>query len=144
MDSDLLLLVFSPWFLISVMAYKNILLIDDDEDDREIFQSAVKEISDQVACQTFSNAAEALNQLTLKHIAPELIFLDLNMPVMNGQQFLVEIKKNDYLKDIPIIIFSTSSHPAAIQITKELGAYDFITKPDNFNNLVNILKPLIG
>ena len=126
------------------MSYQNLMLIDDDEDDQEIFLAALNEISSSVKCNTFGAAMEALEKLISKQIRPEVIFLDLNMPVMNGQQFLLEIKKIKDLKDIPIIIFSTSSHPGTIELTKELGASNFITKPNNFDGLVNVLKPIIN
>ncbi len=69
-----------------------------------------------------------------------MIFLDLNMPVMSGQQFLIEIKKNSQLQNIPIIIFSTSSHIETIRLMKELGAHDFITKPNKYDKLIDVLK----
>ena len=125
------------------MTNQHILLIDDDEDDQEIFLSALNQISASVKCNAFSEAHEALKQLVSKEITPQVIFLDLNMPVMSGQQFLMEIKKIEDLKNIPIIIFSTSSHSGTIKLTKEMGAHDFITKPNNFDELVNILKPII-
>lgn len=126
------------------MPYRNILLIDDDEDDTEIFLTATEEISDKIICNTFFSAFVALKKLSAKEITPEVIFLDLNMPVMNGQQFLVEIKKNADLKSIPIIIFSTTSHIATIQTVKDLGAHDFITKPGRYDELVTLLKPLLS
>ena len=125
------------------MGYKNLLLIDDDSDDQEIFLEVLKRLTQPVKCTVYDGAREALQSLISKEIRPDVIFLDLNMPIMSGQQFLVEIKKMEGLKDIPIIIFSTSSHSLTIQLTKELGAHDFITKPNNFNDLTTILKPLI-
>ncbi|MDF2438638.1 MAG: response regulator receiver protein [Bacteroidota bacterium] len=125
------------------MAYKKILLVDDDEDDQEIFLSAVNEVSENAECLPLSDATEALAKLSAKEIEPDVIFLDLNMPVMNGQQFLVEIKKREELKKIPVIIFSTSSHLATIQLMKDLGAADFITKPDKYDELVKILSSRI-
>jgi len=125
------------------MPYQNLLLIDDDEDDQEIFITAVKTISSSVVCTAFADATKALEKLSRKEITPDVIFLDLNMPIMNGQQFLVEIKKRKDLQNIPVIIFSTTSHPPTIQLTKELGAHDFITKPGLYNELVNMLKPLL-
>ena len=62
------------------------------------------------------------------------------MPLMNGQQFLMQIKKHPDLSDIPIIIFSTSSHKETIKLMKDLGAMDFITKPEDFTDLVKILQ----
>ena len=126
------------------MKYQSILLIDDDEDDHEIFLSAIKELELPIHCTGMMEATKALAKLAAKEIAPDVIFLDLNMPVMNGQQFLVEIKKNTALKNIPVIIFSTSSHFSTIQLVKELGAQHFITKPDKYADLVNILKPLLS
>ncbi|MBA3664624.1 MAG: response regulator [Bacteroidetes bacterium] len=124
--------------------YKNILLIDDDEDDHEIFFSAVADVTDGVTCTGISDATTALQKLKDKELNPEVIFLDLNMPVMSGQEFLIEIKKNQALKHIPVIIYSTSSHLPTIKLTKELGAADFITKPQKYEQLVKILTPYIS
>jgi len=126
------------------MHYSNILLIDDDDDDQEIFLAAVDKISKSVSCLAFGNAEKALAQLVKRAIVPDVIFLDLNMPIMNGQQFLVELKKDNDLKAIPVIIFSTSANKDTISQTKALGAADFITKPARFNELVSILTPLIS
>ena len=125
------------------MAYRNLLLIDDDEDDHEIFVSAANAASGDVACTTLFNGKDALKRLSQKEITPDVIFLDLNMPVMSGRQFLIEIKKIEELRNIPVIIYSTSSHPQTIQSIKELGASDFITKPALYDELVTILKPLL-
>jgi len=122
------------------MTYRNILLIDDDADDHEIFMAALAKVSAEVVCEGMTNASEALEKLAAKKIIPDVIFLDLNMPIMNGQQFLYEIKRKPDLAYIPVVIFSTSSHPGTIQLTKEMGAMDFITKPDKFNDLVSILE----
>lgn len=126
------------------MRFKNLMLIDDDEEDQEIFLAALNEISDTITCDTYNEASGALQILKSGNAQPDAIFLDLNMPVMNGQQFLMEIKKIDELKNIPVIIISTSSHNGTIQLTKELGAYDFVTKPNNFDNLVGLLKPFLA
>ncbi len=125
------------------MLYRNLMLIDDDEEDQEIFNAALKQVSAEAKCVNYSDAAKALNALDSSKEHPDVIFLDLNMPIMNGQQFLMEIKKNEALKNIPIIIFSTSSHAATIELTKQMGAHDFITKPDDFDVLKNILKRLV-
>ena len=126
------------------MPYQNILLIDDDEDDQEIFLEAVEQVSVRATCMVLSEARVALHKLSAKEIVPDVIFLDLNMPVMNGQQFLHAIKNEVALKNIPVIIFSTSSHPETIQHVKNLGATDFITKPGRYDELIEILTPLIG
>ena len=126
------------------MLYRNLLLIDDDEDDQHIFMTAAAEVSDNVSCVAFYDARKALRKLESGEITPDVIFLDLNMPMMNGEQFLTEIKKNENLKKIPVIIFSTSSNQNTIEAVKALGASAFITKPSLYDELVDILKPLLS
>lgn len=124
--------------------FRNLMLIDDDEEDQEIFNIALSQVSTEAKCITYSDATKALSDLNTAQHYPDVIFLDLNMPIMNGQQFLVEIKKSQKLKHIPIIIFSTSSHAATISIIKQLGAHVFITKPGDFGKLKEILGRLIN
>ena len=126
------------------MNFKNILLIDDDREDQEIFQLALNEISQTVICKGFTNAKNALEKLDSKELSPDVIFLDLNMPIMTGQEFLVEIKKIAHLKSIPVIILSTTSHAPTINLTLQLGAYKFITKPETLDDFINVLQPLIS
>jgi len=126
------------------MFYRNILLIDDDQDDQEIFLAALRSLSDSVLCSVADKANDALSKLSTKNLTADLIFLDLNMPLMSGQEFLKEIKQDDGLKHIPIVIFSTTSNNRTVQETKNLGAHDFITKPDNFDELRAIIKNYIG
>jgi CheY-like chemotaxis protein len=125
------------------MAYRNLLLIDDDEDDHHIFMMAATEVSSEISCKGLYDAREALNKISSGEINPDVIFLDLNMPLMNGEQFLSEIKKHAGLKEIPIIIFSTSSNQNTINSVKNLGAEAFITKPSLYDELINVLKPLL-
>ena len=125
------------------MNYRKILLVDDDADDQEIFLTALSQVTSDITCTAISSAVDALHKLTNKQISADVIFLDLNMPIMSGQQFLAEINKNPELKNIPVIIFSTSAHPPTIQLTKELGAKDFITKPDKYDDLIYILKTIL-
>ena len=126
------------------MSYKNILLIDDDEDDQEIFVTALQKAKLAVTCTALISAHEALDMLTAKKVEPDLIFLDLNMPVMNGQQFLKELKRNEIVKNIPVIVLSTSSQPATIEQVKALGAKDFFSKPNKFEDLIFMLNTILG
>ena len=126
------------------MPYRKILLIDDDEDDQEIFLLAMRKLSARASCTCESDATEALKKLAAKQLNPDVIFLDLNMPVMNGQQFLARVKSQAEFRHIPVIIFSTSGVQSTMQAVKELGAQDFITKPGDLDTLVDILAPLIG
>ncbi len=124
------------------MKYKEILLIDDDEDDCEFFLEAIEKSLGPGNYNTISHPLKAIEQLKENHINPDLIFLDLNMPIMNGIQFLTEIKKLENLSNIPIIILTTSSHPELIKQTKALGAHDFITKPNDFDEYIKIFESI--
>lgn len=124
------------------MEFRNLLLIDDDTDDQEIFISAIEIVSASVICTAMTDASEAFQKLLTGELRPDLIFVDLNMPIMNGQEFLAKLKKEEHLQSVPVIIFSTSASPETIANTKELGAANFITKPNSFNELVKILSSL--
>lgn len=124
-------------------AVPNLLLIDDDADDQEIFLSALAFIDNSIRCSLASNGQEAIQHLGASESLPDLIFLDLNMPVMNGMQFLQELKSNQRTKHIPVIIYSTASDQHTIRQAQELGAYQFYTKPEKFSELVSMLHSLL-
>jgi CheY-like chemotaxis protein len=119
-------------------------LVDDDMDDHEIFKSALAKVDKDLELLSATNGYDALNMLSTVNTLPDYIFVDLNMPRMDGLQFLKEIKKTDKLKDIPVIIYTTSSNPADIAKTKELGAISFITKPSRFSEVCSLLRSLIS
>lgn len=121
-----------------------IFLVDDDTDDQEIFCNVLENISTTIECFTAVNGHEALQKLISGAVKPDLIFLDLNMPLMNGKEFLRAIKKMEGLKQIPVIILSTSSDSETIHETKMLGAKDFVTKPDKFSMWEKILRDLLS
>lgn len=108
-------------------------LIDDDADDQEIFLSVLEGITPSVQCVTASNGQEALKKLTAEKIKPDLIFLDLNMPLMNGRQFLKACHLLASCKEIPVIILTTSSDAKSREESLQLGARDYITKPDKYS-----------
>jgi len=125
------------------MLYQNILLIDDDEDDQEIFLTALECTGKPVHCTVLDSARKALSQIGKGEVETDLIFLDLNMPLMNGQQFLAEIKKDERLREIPVVILSTSSNAATVEQVRQLGARHFFTKPGRFEDLVAILERVL-
>lgn len=120
------------------------MLIDDDEDDREIFLSVVESIAPTVLCAIATNGQDAISKLTNSDWLPQIIFLDLNMPLMDGKQFLREVKKSDVLKTIPVVVLSTSSDKETIIQTQNLGAEKFITKPDRYSDWEERLKDFFG
>lgn len=121
----------------------SILLIEDDTDDQEIFTSALAFIDNGIVCSLAANGYDAIMHLNETTVLPDLIFLDLNMPMMNGVQFLREVKAGHKAKDIPVIVFSTASDIKTIQEAKQLGAEQFITKPEKFSELVGMLHGLL-
>jgi len=117
------------------------MIVDDDEDDRELFCEAVSLISDDLKCVDAHDGEYALQYLRdQERVMPRFIFLDLNMPRLNGAQCLAEIKKIEHLKEIPVIIYSTSNHQLDKQQTKELGASGFVHKHTDFQMLCAELK----
>lgn len=120
-----------------------IFLVDDDRDDREIFIEALAEIDNSVNCITAENGEDAIKKLKAGSFIPTYIFLDLNMPRMNGRECLVEIKNMKQLENIPVIIYTTSSLLREKEELVRLGATKFITKPANFNDLCNSLKNVL-
>lgn len=125
------------------MPNKKILFIDDDPDDREMFELALSKITGHIDFSTHSNAVEALKALQSNAGGPDVIFLDINMPMMDGKQFLTRIKAIDSLKHIPVIMFSTASDWDTIRETIGLGAASFITKPSRLETLVDLLRPIV-
>lgn len=119
------------------MKYKKILQIDDDFDDCEFFQQALEAVSPAIYI-AIHNPIEALHKLTNKEVEPDLIFMDINMPIMTGLELLAEIKKHDSISRIPVILFSTAPVTPKLAIT--LGVHDYLSKPSNFNELKNVLK----
>ncbi|TDH29206.1 response regulator [Segetibacter sp. 3557_3] len=124
---------------------KSFLIIDDDVDDQEIFAAAVEELDDDIRCITAFDCDEALDFLK-KNMdeLPDYIFLDLNMPRVNGRQCLVELKKLPGVRDVPIVIYSTSSLKKDMEETLEMGASHFLVKPSKFDELCGALKQLLA
>lgn len=121
-----------------------IMLVDDDEDDREFFCEAVDTIDNTIKCMQLENGEKALLYLqNEEYPMPDYIFLDLNMPRLDGKECLVEIKKIDHLKLIPVIIYTTSNHPLDKSQTLQLGANGFMHKQTEFNSLCRELKQWI-
>lgn len=125
------------------MGYTKIFHIDDDDDDIDFFAAAIEYLSDGASCFSFTNASKALQKLLTGELIPDVIFLDLNMPVINGQEFLALVKATAGLQDIPVIILSTSSDSLTARKLKGQGASGFLTKPTSIKELSNLLRPYL-
>lgn len=120
-------------------------IVDDDLDDQDLFIEAVSEVDKSIECMSASNCEEALDMLRNRKISlPDMIFLDLNMPRLNGKQCLAELKKESHLRDIPVIIYSTSSEKRDIDETTRLGAAHFLTKPNKFEELCKAISYVVS
>ena len=122
------------------------MLVDDDKDDQMIFLSAINEIDKRIACECYNDARRGLQVLQMNTgEKPHCIFVDLNLPFMHGFEFLRKIKTMQGLENIPVIIYSTSSRESDRTKAKELGAFNFLSKPANITELkVRIAELLSG
>jgi CheY-like chemotaxis protein len=123
---------------------KNIFLVDDDADDQLFFTDALKDIDSSISCSIANNGKEALDYLSRMTMLPEILFLDLNMPFMNGYECLSRLKNEDRLSRIPVVIFTTSSDPKDAEITHQLGAEVFLSKPNEFRQLREKLEKILA
>ncbi len=118
-----------------------LLIVDDDTDDRDLFIEAVKVVDSTIECITARDGQQAIEILKNPEFPlPDYIFLDLRMPRYNGRKCLIEIKKDPGLKDIPVIIYTTSKETEESKELQEMGAVHFITKPTNPEEIYYIVS----
>ncbi|MEO6252051.1 MAG: response regulator [Ferruginibacter sp.] len=118
----------------------DILLADDDTDDCLFFKDALEEMPIHTVLTAVHDGEQLMEQLhddTTK--LPHVLFLDLNMPRKNGFECLAEIKQNKKLKDIPVVIFSTSYEQEVVNLLYRNGAQYFIRKPSEFGQFKKII-----
>ena len=121
-----------------------VLNVDDDHEDREFFCDALREIDPSVTCLIATSGMEALALLQDRDTLPDYIFLDINMPVMDGKQCLKALKSISRLQSIPVIMYSTSTDTLEIKECYKLGAEDFLIKPHSYEKLVNDLTSVFA
>jgi CheY-like chemotaxis protein len=123
----------------SILGHTRIVLADDDADDRDLFNEAMEIINPIIKVEMVRDGQELMDFLH-QNVRPDLIFLDLNMPKKNGKECLTEIRIDAKLKDIPVIIYTTSLNPSDIEACSQGGATNFIRKPNSFEELKSILS----
>lgn len=124
---------------------RTILAIDDDVDDLSILQEAINAVDPGASLLTAPNGAaglEKLHQLKAESKLPCLIVLDINMPVMDGRKTYAAIKDDDVLKEVPLVVFSTSTSPLDKVYFEKMGA-EYITKPVQFKQLLEVAKQFL-
>lgn len=121
---------------------KTILLVEDDYLDTMNVQRVLRKLNNNHVLYTAYNGKEALDMLREQRFMPDIILLDLNMPKMNGVEFLQELRKDDRLKHINVFITTTSNEEYDRSAVKELGVSGYIVKPLNFDNKGNPVSSL--
>jgi len=122
-----------------------VILVDDDEEDREFFREAAEEVAPQIDLSLCMGGEALMNDLRQPGSElPDLIILDLNMPVKNGHECLDEIREDALLKGIPVIIYSTSSSRTQIDAAYLGGADLYIPKPERYNDLLLLLREVFS
>jgi CheY-like chemotaxis protein len=122
----------------------SLFLADDDQDDRMLFQEALLNLSYDIVVRTFDNGVDLMGALLENEVAlPHIIFLDLNMPLMNGIECLDDIKNEPSLTTIPIVIYSSFIDNEKIALLHDKGANRFLQKPNTFPRLQLMLEQVI-
>lgn len=120
-----------------------ILLVNDDDDDCELFVAAIASLNKNIITTISNNALEALNNLKAATVSPDFIFLDMQMPYLNGAEFIHELRKVPELSKIQVVVYSSHSHEVLQNLTKEFESVQIFTKPNNFKELVSTLDSIL-
>lgn len=129
--------------MISIHKHYNVLLADDDNDDRKFFADALEELKVPCKLTDIPDCVELLAIIS-KESKPDIIFLDLNMPNLSGLECLQEIRQNKRFDDVPVAIYSTSSNRKDIVRSYNGGANMYVVKPNRFDEIVNILQNIFS
>ncbi|MDA6068331.1 response regulator [Flavobacterium sp. AC] len=120
-----------------------ILLVDDDEDDCELFIAAIASLNKNILTTISNNSLEALNNLKVATVLPDFIFLDMQMPYLSGAEFIQELRQIPKLSPIKIVVYSSHSHDTLKKLTNEFDSVQIFTKPNNFQELVSTLDGIL-
>ena len=125
------------------MTTHQILVVDDDQEDHMILLEYFKESGNEQYVKFIENgqkAIEYLDKIINIDLLPRLIVLDLNMPILNGTQTLLQIKRDARYKNIPVIIFSTSENENEKRKCLSSGALDYVVKPTNYSEGLKMIE----
>lgn len=117
---------------------------DDDTDDLQLFKNAVDKTAAPIALHTYNKGDDFLKSIRAKADKHSIVFLDINMPGKSGFEILKEIRRDDLLKKLPVIMYSTSGDDKAIAVSKEIGATVYAVKPTSFVDLKNLIKKAVA
>ena len=120
---------------------QHILLADDDIDDCNFFRDALETLPLSTKLTTVHDGVQLMEYLLKNPVQlPNVLFLDINMPRMNGFECLAEIRKNVQLRDLPVVMLSTCKSQDQINIVFKSGAHIYVRKPDNFDQLARVIQ----
>lgn len=125
---------------------KTCFLIDDDPDDKRLFLIALNTFDSSIELVTASDGVEALEKINANELfLPDYIFLDMNMPRMSGKESLIKLRGIERLKNIPIILYSTTHYSTThyFEELSSIGASGFATKPNSIEGIIEILVGII-
>lgn len=132
------------YVMINEFFSRNIFLAEDDEDDVILFEQALSEVYADAVLTMRENGKDLIDLLDVPPVPPpDVIFLDLNMPLKNGYECLKEIRAERSL-NVPVVVLTTSSYDHDIETVYELGATRFIVKPRAFEDLKAIIKKVLS
>jgi CheY-like chemotaxis protein len=120
-----------------------ILYADDDAEDRELMSEALSQVDPEISCIAADHGLHAMEILEDSDELPDYIFLDVNMPIMNGKETLQKLKKDERYREIPVIIYSTTNNQEEIGELYSLGAATFIRKHNNFERMCATLETFV-
>jgi CheY-like chemotaxis protein len=121
--------------------FKNIWLADDDVDDCELFEDVISEILPDANLTVIPNGDELIKMLTPAR-KPDILFLDINMPVKDGMDCLIEIRAQRHFSRLPIVVFSSSRESKFVDASYGYGANLYYSKPTSFKQLIDGLSSL--
>ena len=121
-----------------------VILVDDDEDDIDMFKTAFSKLKVKSTLQYFRNGVQVMEYFKDENNEiPHILFLDLNMPLMGGKEVLYKLRTNERFRNLPIAIYSTSNLERDIEDTLSLGANIYIVKPYDFKKLEKALENVL-
>jgi len=125
------------------MLYKNILLIDDDSEDADIFKEAVHSVNSEIVCHAVTNPLRAFEELLVTQNLPDVVFVDFNMPALNGAQLIQKMKAENRLQNITFVLMSSHSEDVMNVLTEKFDKVQYIIKPSSFHELIELLDTLL-
>lgn len=125
------------------MKYKNILLVNDDRDDAEIFVSVLNAINHKIRSTVEDSALEALKKLQDSKLSPDIIFLDYNMSYLDGTGFLKLLRDIKGLRKIPVVLYSRTSADMLQDVMDKFKRVQFLKKRTNFRKLFESLQKIM-